>query len=85
MVGDTRLSWICSALTEFRICDFITVCSICSLSGLTSCRPYANPLELWHGFAVQVLWTDTLHTKEPVTFVTGSLVVGDTRLELVTP
>ncbi len=27
-------SWICSTLTEFRICGSATVCSICSLSGL---------------------------------------------------
>ena len=39
-------SWICSTLTEFRICDVVTVCSICSLSGLVTLRPSANPLEL---------------------------------------
>ena len=41
VVGDTRPSWISSTLTEFRICGFATVCSICSLSGIhfVSFRP----------------------------------------------
>ena len=45
------LSWICSTLPEFRICGFATVCSICSLSGLVSRRPSANPLPLGDGEA----------------------------------
>ena len=43
------LSWICSTLPEFRICGFATVCSICSLSGLVTRRPSANPLPLGEG------------------------------------
>ena len=43
------LSWICSTLPEFHICGFATVCSICSLSGLVTRRPSANPLPLGEG------------------------------------
>ena len=43
------LSWICSTLPEFRICGFATVYSICSLSGLVTRRPSANPLPLGEG------------------------------------
>lgn len=42
--GSSRLSWICSTLPEFRKSNTVAACSICSLSGLTSCRPSANPL-----------------------------------------
>ena len=38
------LSCICSTLTEFRKSNTVTVCSICSLSGLVALRPSANPL-----------------------------------------
>ena len=41
------LSWICSTLTEFRQSCYATEGSICSLSGLISFRPSANPLS--HG------------------------------------
>ena len=40
----SSLSWICSTLGKFRFRHFVPVCSIPSLSGLTSCRPSANPL-----------------------------------------
>ena len=40
------LSWICSTLTETRQKACGLVVSFRSLSGLTSCRPYANPLSL---------------------------------------
>ena len=43
-LGSSRLSWICSTLPEFRNSNTVAVCSICSLSGLTLCRPSANPL-----------------------------------------
>ena len=40
----SSLSWICSTLGKFRFRHFVPVCSIPSLSRLTSCRPSANPL-----------------------------------------
>ena len=40
------LSWICSTLAETRQKACSLVVSFRSLSGLTSCRPSANPLSL---------------------------------------
>jgi len=37
------LSWICSTLTKPQHFDFVKVVSVCSLSGLVSLRPSANP------------------------------------------
>ena len=41
-LGSSRLSWICSTLTEFRFKHFVQVRSICSLSGLASVRKSAR-------------------------------------------
>ncbi len=45
------LSCICSTLTEFRSLHIRALRSICSLSGLASLRPSANPLSLGEGSA----------------------------------
>ena len=47
MERETRLSWIYFTLSEFRLLYFAQAGSICSLTGLVSLRPYANPLELY--------------------------------------
>ena len=50
-----NVSWICSTLGKFRFRHFVPVCSISSLSGLTSCRPSANPLNPQKVIPVQPL------------------------------
>ncbi len=45
------VSWICFTLTEFRSLHIRAFRSICSLSGLASLRPSANPLSLGEGSA----------------------------------
>ena len=57
------LSWICATLTEFRLRGFASAGSICSLSGLTSCRPSANPLNPHKAFKVFTI--RLLKTIEP--------------------
>ena len=84
MVEVRRLSWICSTLTECRFRYFVPINSICSLSGLTSCLPSANPLEL--GKAPPCSFSSTtFKIKRTITNVIVLFMVEVRRFELLTP
>ena len=80
MERETRLSWICFTLSEFRLLYFAQAGSICSLTGLVSLRPYANPLELYLSSRLCLLYI----LKNTLSGVILKME-RETRLELATP